>query len=537
MSNKKNGYAKDFKNHQYEKTTKGKFDFSSNPIVKAVYVQQELPELMGNSLEEALPPPLFRDSEIVNALVKKPDYNDEQRKNSPSYRSGACIRLKKACFPNRKLLDVYKTFDSALRQGYQDRSYFDKQYFDDVRLMPEHLDLNNSELYNLKLGMSILGISQNGKSYSVASVLRLYPQVIIHQTENDSIKRDDFVQLVWLYINCPHNGTRGGLCESILAGVDKILGTDYSVTYGKLTVEKALIRIQHIFFVHRIGILIIDEIEFLTEKNKETRAILNYLVHINNVVGVPIVLVGNFDAYSVLFKNQRQTNRAVGNKFIRMPSLKFEEFSEFANVFWKYQWTNVETALSDELLKELFIQSGGVISNAIKLYVAVQKEVIGKASELITPTTIRKVMRSDFLPLIPFSQALLSNDKNVYSRYPEITVQKQLETIGEINKINEVKPKGVNSRQKRYLNEIENSVQANLVLLGLQEPQFSGIDFKYIINTYLAEEDPSILCNLVTSKVIEIIRGDKKENLENKPNKEEVNQMINDLEKDMIDKL
>jgi macrodomain Ter protein organizer (MatP/YcbG family) len=71
--------------------------------------------------------------------------------------------------------------------------------------------------------------------------------------------------------------------------------------------------------------------------------------------------------------------------------------------------------------------------------------------------------------------------------------------------------------------------------LGINESTVSksGIDIKYMINTYLGIKSEEI-CNLVSTKILQMLQGGE---TENKPSKEEINQMICDLNDNIIDKL
>ena len=50
------------------------------------------------------------------------------------------------------------------------------------------------------LSYSLIGCSGSGKSTTLQRILNLYPQVIYHEKYN-------FTQLVYLKIDCPHDGS------------------------------------------------------------------------------------------------------------------------------------------------------------------------------------------------------------------------------------------------------------------------------------------------------------------------------------------
>lgn len=526
----KKKYFSNYILHQYENYTNNEFNFSSTPTVDAIYIEQELPERANNSLIEALPPPLTNDSAIFEALRKKPIYDDSEKNKDIYYRSQACDRIEFIAIPTPESLQAYKTIDTCIRQGYTDKSFFDKKYFDQLRSKNNYVE-SNSQLFNLKSGCSILGISSGGKTTAINSILKLYPQVIIHC--NNGIVKSCFYQIVWLKIDCPHDATRGGLCGDILILIDHILNTDYASVYKRSSVEVKLAAISQLFYKYRVGVLVIDEIQFLT-KSKDALILLNFFVHLNNIVGVPVVTIGNYDAYDGLFHDFKQAKRVVGNNFIQMPSFNIEKFQNFVEMYWKYQWTKTETPLTDELLAELYIQSGGIPGLSIKLYRAAQIEAVGSKNEKITTKLIEKVKMEKFRPLVPFTQALLSDNPSEYCMYSDIRVQKQLQMSSQIKKSKE-KAENRNVVQIKFINDVEESILAYLENLGIDELSISesGIDIKYMINAYLGKK-PEEICNLVSTKILQILKGDK---TENKPSKEEVDQMLCDLEENIIDKL
>ncbi|MEK5749981.1 ATP-binding protein, partial [Acinetobacter nosocomialis] len=85
------------------------------------------------------------------------------------------------------------------------------------------------------LSYSLIGCSGSGKSTTLHRILNLYPQVIYHEKYN-------FMQLVYLKIDCPHDGSLKNLCLHFFKAIDVALGTDFErkVALKRLGIEALL---------------------------------------------------------------------------------------------------------------------------------------------------------------------------------------------------------------------------------------------------------------------------------------------------------
>ena len=69
-------------------------------------------------------------------------------------------------------------------------------------------------------------------------------------------------QLVYLKIDCPHNGQLGGLCYGFFEEIDKVLGTDYYDQYkrSRITIDSMMILMKRIAHEYSLGLLVVDEL-------------------------------------------------------------------------------------------------------------------------------------------------------------------------------------------------------------------------------------------------------------------------------------
>jgi len=141
-----------------------------------------------------------------------------------------------------------------------------------------------------------------GKTTSVESVLSLYAQQIQHSGKYGGHALDR-VQLVWLKLECPQDGSLRGLCLNFFQAVDEIVGTRYYPKFGnnrRRSVDELLPEMANVAAVLGLGVLVIDEIQRLNEASSGGAAkMLNFFGQMVNQFSVPVVLVGTFKANTV----------------------------------------------------------------------------------------------------------------------------------------------------------------------------------------------------------------------------------------------
>ena len=81
--------------------------------------------------------------------------------------------------------------------------------------------------------------------------------------------------------------------------MDLLLGARFFANYGsnRGSVDMMMPQMAQIANRHALGVLIIDEIQHLTlAKGVGPEAILNFLVTLINVIGIPVVMIGTMGA-------------------------------------------------------------------------------------------------------------------------------------------------------------------------------------------------------------------------------------------------
>jgi AAA domain-containing protein len=382
----------------------------------ASYKKQLVPEYKGNPLIEALPP-IWTRAEVTRLLAQFPPYNSEQRRLPAHLRLHLIENAREFFIPQGIHLEIEMRISCMLRRGLQQRNPVEWSYWSELNDRVSSLQAKPSGKVFLPLkarGFAIVGISGMGKTTAVANILSLYPQVIVH----GRYKQKDLIlqQIVWLKLDCPLDGSTKGLCLNFFQAVDDILGTNYYERYtggGQRTVDDLLPRMARVASLHCLGVLVIDEIQNLSEARSGGSArMLNFFVQLENTIGVPFILIGTPKAIPVLSGEFRQARRATEQGDVyweRMKDIvnetgKAEDhrvdpvWEEFIRALWAYQYlrqnTSLKTDLSnDPLSHAIYDESQGITAIAVTLYLLAQRRAINSDTEKITVGLIRSVAR------------------------------------------------------------------------------------------------------------------------------------------------
>lgn len=263
-------------------------------------------------------------------------------------------------------------------------------------------------------GFTIIGLSGVGKTSAITRILSLYPQVVVHSRYKDTTLV--LKQIIWLKIDCPHDGLVKGLCMEFFEAVDRAAGTSYFELYVKrgATINILMKRMEQIARLHCVGVLVIDEIQHLTlAKSGGSEKMLNFLVTLVNKIGIPVVLIGTTRAMSILQSEFRQARRSSGHQGdLLWDRMKNDtSWDIFVSTMWKNQWTRHIVPINNEFKAALYNESQGIADIAVKLYAMAQIRAIGLQKDTFTPNDLR-IVASEKLGLVkPALDALRSGDK------------------------------------------------------------------------------------------------------------------------------
>jgi hypothetical protein len=384
-------------------------------IIEADYLPVDVPTYRGNPLIEALPP-IWTEDEVEERLKYYPPYEDSDRLASAHIRLHLLQSTLQFFEPLPVHLELEQRFSRMIRTGYLARNPRDPQFVSNLHQQADLLadpGLVPSSPRSTASGFTILGMSGVGKTTAVERILSLYPQVINHHVYQEQPLT--MVQVVWLKLDCPFDGSIKGLCLNFFQAVDDLIGSRYYERYasGRRTVDELLPRMARVATLHGLGVLVIDEIQHLSEaKSGGSRKMLNFFVQLVNTIGLPVVLVGTYKALGLLSGEFRQTRRGTGQgDYVWDPMANDDTWQYFIEAMWRFQYTRKLTVLTDTLRDTLHEASAGITDFAVKLYMLAQARAIARGDDTeITPGLIRSVAKDSLRLAAPILQALRTND-------------------------------------------------------------------------------------------------------------------------------
>ncbi|MDP4092954.1 MAG: ATP-binding protein [Bacillota bacterium] len=398
--------------------------------VKAEYSEQVLREYRDNPLIEALPP-IWSYEQVEELIHSYPEHEELERKLDAHYRYHCIQRLFSYFQPWSTHFDIEQRVSRVIRQGYISRNPLAPNYAYDMQSIYSMIKQGNYQFKDVELstpsssGFTIIGFSGMGKSTGIEKILNKYPQIIIHDEYNN--EEFDHKQLVWLKLDCPHDGSIKALCSNFFIEFDRLLADN---TYNKFasgrntTTETMIPRMSQIARRHSLGLLIIDEIQHLSAaKSGGQEKMLNFFVNLVNIIGIPVILIGTTKAMSVLQSEFRQARRGSGHQgdLIWENMNRDDEWDLLVEGMWEYQWTREKIPLTKELQDVLYEESQGIVDILIKLYAMAQMRAIATAEEKVTADLIKKVAKDNLKLVRPMLNALKSGNREEIDRYKDIS--------------------------------------------------------------------------------------------------------------------
>ncbi|WP_245589975.1 ATP-binding protein [Desulfonatronum lacustre] len=283
-------------------------------MVKAVYQNTGVDRFKGNPFIEALPPILDL-QKLKIGLSSNIKFNPTDIYLAGQTRIHVISQLLDGFFqPLSRHVHLESKLSVMIRQGYVGRNLA-------TGLLNSHIQNGYERIQQGDLGvfrfehiqstaksMVFIGCSGSGKTISLNRILGTYPQMIYHENYN-------FIQVVFLKIDCPHDGSLKSLCHNFFREIDLIMATNYVRRFvqKRHSVETLIALMAQIANTHAIGLLVIDEIQHLNVKNSGgAERMLNFFVTLVNEISVPIVMVGTPKARPIFEMDLRSARRGAG---------------------------------------------------------------------------------------------------------------------------------------------------------------------------------------------------------------------------------
>ena len=192
-----------------------------------------------NPLIEALPP-ILTDKEVSKLLACYPAYDENERKLPAEVRIHLTHTALDLFVPLPDHLDLAQRFSCLIRNGYVPRNPITAAFWNEISTRVSGMTLQRRQrnpVRSTATGFNLIGISGGGKTTGTEVNFDLYPQVIHHR--NFQNRNFNFVQVVWLKMMCPPDGSIRGLCLDFFRIIDDLLGTDHYRNYaeGRKTID------------------------------------------------------------------------------------------------------------------------------------------------------------------------------------------------------------------------------------------------------------------------------------------------------------
>lgn len=425
-----------------------------------------IPEYAGNPFIERLPPILS--TKLLQQTFDRPPLLEEHDTRRPSEeRLHVALRLQHYSQPTAAGRELARRVEQMIFQGYIGRNPLSSDWMRLVQTCGRREAATKAErtpankvkatqvlgdlvpLRDTSTSMLVAGVPGVGKTHSVVVALSRFNQVIYHTSPFT------LAQIVWLRVECPPTGSLAAMCTFFFAAVDKALNSkgiasNLENEYKRSSLATSLAGMARVANIHAIGCLVIDEIQNVKKAHGEASELLNFLVTLRNMIGIPILMVGTTSSLRVVQRTFHDARRGDGfgsMQFDRMPPKSSEEaeggdennplvaadeetvkrvygveFESFATRMWKNQYTNEFTPVSVPLLNALYEETQGVADLMVKLFLLVQLHCIsatGRAPEILTAELIHSVAEQKFNSVRPYIQALRENDSKALEKFED----------------------------------------------------------------------------------------------------------------------
>lgn len=478
----------------------------SNRVI-ATYQTSDIESYKNNPLIEALPP-LNDFLTDAKALKSKIHCSESERYLSSIKRVHHISRIIDEFFqPLNNHFLLHEKLSIMIRSGYVGRNPNTSDWAKHIqngyeRVIQGDLSAHKfTDVSSTAQSMTLIGCSGCGKTTTITQLLSLYPQVIYHPSMN-------MEQVVYLKIDCSHDGSLKEICQNFFRAMDRALKTsNYEKQYskGRHGIETLLAGMAQVANAHALGVLIIDEIQHLSRsRSGGSEKMLNFFVTLVNTIGLPVILVGTPKARQIFEADMRSARRGSGFGALFWDPLKpSPQWDALTDKLWKLQWLQKsEKTLSDEIRDTWYDLSQGVLDIVIKLFVLSQLRAIALNKECITSELMRKVYADELKPVHPMLEALRSKDPLEIAKYSDLhlkdTDKRLLKLQQEIIDNAFETPEEVefqklrNKEEEKVYTALKDEFKSSLLVPVIkrifdQNPTLTWIDILPIVNSNLKE--------------------------------------------------
>lgn len=294
---------------------------------------------------QMLPPMLFGEA-LKEALAVLPPYDASARDMDAGSRLLRLSDIYQVFVPGSMAVEIYHKLYMMTASSISKKCSADA-----VR----QLNANHQGNAGVITGMTsstIIAPSGMGKSSSIHKAASLF---------GDLIELDSPYQKICpvVCVTAPFDANYKGLLIQIAKELDRHLYSDFYAKSQKsaMNAQQLLAMICQICALH-VGLLIVDEIQFLAEQKNAGPQLLRMLLQLVNSSGINVLMVGTNECIPFFQGAPQTARRAAGLQYGAMEYGR--EFTELCRALFSYQYVKEYTELSDVILQWIFEHSAGI---------------------------------------------------------------------------------------------------------------------------------------------------------------------------------
>ncbi len=266
-------------------------------------------------------------------------------------------------------------------------------------------------------GLSLIGISGCGKSRALNETLSRIPQVVVHN-------RGQFNQFIQInYITVVVNKQRDSkfLWDGIAKAIDDALqnpaGEYQAAMSRKKTLSEKMNYAAKLCNTFNVGVLILDEIEFLLQTDFHKSALEN-LVTFNNVTNTALMTVGSQEAKEQLFTTFQMTRRFGKDIEASEYCRDIDAFQKIFRQFFMFQWFSnpdgspVEP--TDAMLEAMFFETKGTVGLLAEIYAEMNRIWLIEKEDGHAPSVDEKLIERAALSYAKKQHNMIEGEANPF---------------------------------------------------------------------------------------------------------------------------
>lgn len=297
--------------------------------------------------------------------------------------------------PEERHYLLYRELHKTLKHGYEDRpdTKFREIIDNTVDWLENHKNRNwtPKEIFKRPIRtINLFAPPGTGKSHFWNVVL---PQCFT-QVVKQSNEKSNKLQVTYLVLNCSSFKSLKSVCTYFFVAMDSAFHSYYDsigLKYGEslhddydkphFTAEKLLPHMANVAARAHLGVLIIDEINHLTDGNKDFLPIINFFKNLTNSIGLPVIFSGTQDALDKLMMNMQMTRRIIAGLtewefYNKETEKKTADWNKFIEELWSFQVVDAPIPFSISMADTFFDKTAGVMDFCIQLHIKAQTQAL-----------------------------------------------------------------------------------------------------------------------------------------------------------------